>query len=146
MIRVRQVVVNRLRHGDEMDVQSCRVRRYVEAVRGVRRIVAADWAHVPDVQSLEHVEGAGNIAVRRLVARAAERCGGRVPHVGQRCGGLAPQINEVAIQQPANPRPRPDDLPDRVLRHPLAHDADHAGIDHRRHPTGLKNEEIAHKT
>ena len=56
-------------------------------------------------------------------------------------GGLGAGL-AVVIQKPANARPRPDDFPDRIVRHPLTHNADHARVNHRRHPTGLKDEEI----
>jgi hypothetical protein len=59
---------------------------------------------------------------------------------------LAAQVDQIAVEHAANARPRADDLPDLTMRHRLPHHADEARIDHRRHPTGLKDEEILHLT
>jgi hypothetical protein len=93
-----QVVVDRFADVEALHFVSVRHRFFVDDVRRLGRVIAADVEEVADIVFLQHLENGHAILLGRFLADRAERGGGGVGDFFEGLGGFLAEVDEVFLR------------------------------------------------
>jgi hypothetical protein len=143
VVGLAQVVVDRLRDVEQVDVVGFRRRDLVEDVRGLGRVVASDVEEVADVVLAQPGEDLDALLARRLLAHGAQG-GARRPRDGfERRALLAPQVDELVLEDPLDAVHGAVDLADLRIVDERLDETDQALVDDGGRAAGLADQDVA---
>jgi hypothetical protein len=114
VIHLRQVVVDRLRDGDDAQILPARLGSLRQPQRRLGGVVATDRCEDGDTKFLETVERALDLIVGLPMAARPERRRRRPPQALETIASDFREIGELASENPLDAMSRPEDLPDLI--------------------------------
>jgi hypothetical protein len=114
VVHLRQVVVDRLRDGDDAQVLPARGRTNAQPQRRLSSVVAADRCEDRDAKLMERVERSLDLIVSLTMTTRPERRRRRPPQALETIAIDCGKIDELASENPLDAMPRPKDRPDLI--------------------------------